>query len=598
MGAVANGNGERDGRKEEEEEEEIGFEELGVDPRLIRALSKKSITKPTPIQREAIPLILEGKDVVARAKTGSGKTFAYLLPMLQKLFSESGSRKTAPRTFILVPTRELCQQVYNEASSLLEFCRVQLKVVQLTASMPVADMRTALAGPPDIVVSTPACISTCMSKGVLQTSNIKDSLSLLVLDEADLLLSYGYENDLKTLIPHVPRRCQCLLMSATSSSDVEKLKKLVLHNPVILTLSEAGHSDDIIPKTVQQFWISCSAHDKLLYILALLKLELIQKKVLIFLNSIDMGYRLKLFLEQFGINSGVLNAELPQNSRLHILEEFNAGLFDYLIATDDGQTKKEQTSKENHIQSRYSKKKLRQKLDAEFGVVRGIDFKNVFTVVNLDMPQSSAGYVHRIGRTGRAYNTGASVSLVSPEEEEIFEEIKLMFGDDEKQDSSKSIEPFPLLTKNAVESLRYRAEDVAKGVTKVAIREARAQDLRNEILNSEKLKSHFEVNPRDLDLLKHDKLLSKKAPSSHLREVPEYLLDPTTKEASKILKLSRAAMKIDTKKRRPGFKKGFGRSRDPLKTFSAEEKSHKGEKRRKDNDEVIKHKKKKAKQGM
>ncbi|XP_010936191.1 DEAD-box ATP-dependent RNA helicase 16 isoform X2 [Elaeis guineensis] len=604
MGVVANGSGNRDDRKEEEEnrgeqEEEISFEELGVDPRLIRALSKKSITKPTPIQREAIPLILEGKDVVARAKTGSGKTFAYLLPMLQKLFSESGSRKNTPSTFILVPTRELCQQVYNEASSLLEFCRVQLKVVQLTASMPVPDMSTALAGPPDIVVSTPACISTCMSKGVLRTSNVKDSLSLLILDEADLLLSYGYEDDLKALIPHVPRRCQCLLMSATSSSDVEKLKKLVLHNPVILTLSEVGHStDDIIPKNVQQFWISCSAHDKLLYILALLKLELIQKKVLIFVNSIDMGYRLKLFLEQFGINSGVLNAELPQNSRLHILEEFNAGLFDYLIATDDGRTKKEQTGRENHIRSRYSKKKLRQNMDAEFGVVRGIDFKNVFTVVNLDMPHSSAGYVHRIGRTGRAYITGASVSLVSPEEEEIFEEIKLMLGDDENQDSSKSIEPFPLLTKNAVESLRYRAEDVAKGVTKVAIREARAQDLRNEILNSEKLKAHFEDNPRDLDLLKHDKLLSKKAPSSHLRDVPEYLLDPTTKEASKIVKLSRAAMKIDTKRWRPGFKKGFGRSRDPLKTFSAEEKSRKGQKRREDNGEVIRHKKKKAKQGI
>ncbi|KAG1341849.1 DEAD-box ATP-dependent RNA helicase 16 [Cocos nucifera] len=512
MGVVANGSGNRDDGKEKEEnrgeqEEEMSFEELGVDPRLIRALSKKSITKPTPIQHEAIPLILEGKDVVARAKTGSGKTFAYILPMLQKLFSESRSRKNAPSTFILVPTRELCQQ-----------------------SM-------ALAGPPDIVVSTPACISTCMSKGVLQTSNIKDSLSLLILDEADLLLSYGYEDDLKALIPHVPRRCQCLLMSATSSSDVEKLKKLVLHNPVILTLSEVGNStDDIIPKNVQQFWISCNAHDKLLYILALLKFELIQKKVLIFVNSIDMGYRLKLFLEQFGINSGVLNAELPQNSRLHILEfGINSGV-----------------------------------LNAELPQNSRL---HILEVVNLDMPQSSAGYVHRIGRTGRAYNTGASVSLVSPEEEEIFEEIKLMLGDDENQDSSKSIEPFPLLTKNAVESLRYRAEDVAKGVTKVAIREARAQDLRNEILNSEKLKAHFEDNPRDLDLLKHDKLLSKKAPSSHLCDVPEYLLDPTTKEASRIVKLSRAAMKIDTKRQRPGFKKGFGRSRDPLKTFSAENKA-------------------------
>ncbi|ONK65119.1 uncharacterized protein A4U43_C07F33870 [Asparagus officinalis] len=557
--------------KEEEEDEEVSFEELGLDPRLIRALSKQCITKPTPIQREGIPLILEGKDVVARAKTGSGKTFAYLLPMLQKLFADTGSRNAAPKVFILVPTRELCQQVHRESHSLLEFCRVQLQVVQLTSSMQAPEMTAALSGPPDVVVSTPACISSCLSKGILQASSITESLSMLVLDEADLLLSYGYEDDLKVLIPHVPRRCQCLLMSATTSSDVEKLKKLVLHNPVILTLSEIKDSkDEIIPKNVQQFWISCSARDKLLYILTLLKHELVQKKVIIFVNSIDMGFRLKLFLEQFGIRSAVLNAELPQNSRLHILEEFNAGLFDYLLATDDNQIReKEKEVKESHIQPKHSKKHLRQKLDAEFGVVRGIDFKNVFTVINLDMPKDPAGYIHRIGRTGRAHNIGASVSLVAPSEEEVFKEIKLLLGDDENQDTSRSIVPFPLLTKNAVENLRYRAEDVAKSVTKIAVKESRAQDLRNEILNSEKLKSHFQDNPKDLDLLKHDKLLSKKAPPGHLRDVPEYLVDPKVQENTKMVKLSRAAMGIKSR-RNTGVKKRSRKNRDPLKTLSME----------------------------
>ncbi|XXG48879.1 hypothetical protein AAC387_Pa02g3206 [Persea americana] len=568
----------------ENEEEDQSFEELGLDPRLVRALTKKDITRPTPIQHVAVPLILEGKDVVARAKTGSGKTYAYLLPLLQKLFAESGLRKSAPGAFVLVPTRELCQQVYSEALSLIELCRVQLKAVQLTSSMKISDMRAALAGPPDILVATPACVSTCISKEALLTTSLQESLSILVLDEADLLLSYGYEEDLKALIPHVPRRCQCLLMSATSSADVEKLKKLVLHNPYILTLPEIGNAkDEIIPKSVQQFSISCSSNDKLVHILALLKLELVQKKVLIFVNSIDMGFRLKLFLEQFGIRSAVLNAELPQNSRLHILEEFNVGLFDYLIATDDSEIKeKEQDNRENSSGSRRSKKRMKQKLDSEFGVVRGIDFKNVYTVINFDMPQSPAGYVHRIGRTGRAYNTGASVSLVSPDEMEVLEEVKSMLGDEENQESSKFIAPFPLLTKNAVESLRYRAEDVGKSVTKLAIRESRAQDLRNEIINSEKLKSHFEDNPRDLDLLKHDKVLSKKPPPTHLRAVPEYLMDRTTQEASKILKLARAAMGKTGPTRRPGPNRGFGKTRDPLKTFSAEtrRKSRKGGKKR------------------
>lgn len=595
-------NKEPDVVEEEEEDEARSFEELGLDPRLIRALNKKeiSIAEPTPIQRVAIPLILQGKDVVARAKTGSGKTLAYLLPLLQKLLStaDSSRKKLSPSAFILVPSGELCQQVYKEVSSLIDSSKAQLKAVQLTSNMPASDLRNALAGPPDILVSTPSCVAKSLSVGVLKSESINDSLEILVLDEADLLLSFGYEEDLKALTALVPRRCQCLLMSATSSADVDKLKKLVLHNPYVLTLPEVeGVKDEVIPKNVQQFWVSCGDRDKLVHILALLKLDLVQKKVLIFTNAIDMSFRLKLFLEKFGIKSAVLNAELPQNSRLHILEEFNAGLFDYLIATDDRETKEKEKANEGSLtETRKSKKHAKQKLDSEFGVVRGIDFKNVHTVINYDMPLSATGYVHRIGRTGRAYSTGASVSLVSPDEKEILEEIKSFLGDDENNESNV-ISPYPLLTKNAVESLRYRAEDTAKSVTKIAVREARAQDLRNEILNSEKLKAHFEVNPRDLDLLKHDKVLSKKPPAPHLSDVPDYLLDATTKEASKMVKLTRAAMGNNNSARRQGPKRNFRKNKDPLKSFSAEgpRRGRKGGMKRegKDGDDTHKHKKKK-----
>ncbi|KAJ4880783.1 DEAD-box ATP-dependent RNA helicase 16 [Raphanus sativus] len=235
----------RDVAEKEEEEKDKSFEEIGLDPRLIRALTKKGIEKPTPIQQTAIPFILEGKDVVAKAKTGSGKTLAYLLPLLQKLFSDSGSKmkKPAPSAFVLVPSRELCQQVYAEVSSLIELCRVQLKAVQLTSSMPLSDMRNALAGLPEILVTTPACIPKCFAAGVLDPAAISDSLEILVLDEADLLLSYGYEDNLRSVTSIVPRCCQCLLMSATTSSDVEKLKKLILHNPVVLTLQEGDDKE-------------------------------------------------------------------------------------------------------------------------------------------------------------------------------------------------------------------------------------------------------------------------------------------------------------------------------------------------------------------
>lgn len=600
-GATVNANETTREHTEQEVDEDRSFEELGLDARLVRALLKKRIEKPTPIQHVAIPLILEGKDVVARAKTGSGKTFAYLLPLLQKLFTPNVDRKKlAPNVFVLAPSRELCQQIYVEVKSLLELCKVPLKVVQLNSNMLATDLQAALVGPPDVLISTPACIAKCLSNSVLQAASINGSLETLVLDEADLLLSYGYENDIKALTPHIPRSCQCLLMSATSSDDVDKLKKLMLHNPVILTLPEVGNrKDEVIPKNVQQFWISCPANDKLLYILAMLKLELVQKKVLIFTNNIDTSFRLKLFLEKFGIKSAVLNAELPQNSRLHILEEFNAGLFDYLIATDISQsTEKDEAPKENIVGSKKSKKYTKLKLDSEFGVVRGIDFKNVYTVINFEMPRSVTGYVHRIGRTGRAYSSGTSISLVSTDEMDTFEEVRSFVGDNENN-GSNSITEFPLLTKSAVESLRYRAEDVAKSVTKIAVRESRAQDLRNEILNSAKLTAHFQTNPRDLDLLKHDKVLSKTAPPPHLCDVPDYLIDKTTKEARAMVKLTRDAMGNNNHRR--GSKRKSRKGSDPLMAISAgvSKKPHKGFKKDsasngKSNGDRQKHKKTKA----
>eukprot|EP00252_Welwitschia_mirabilis_P002952 TRINITY_DN1295_c0_g1_i1.p1 TRINITY_DN1295_c0_g1~~TRINITY_DN1295_c0_g1_i1.p1 ORF type:complete len:589 (+),score=118.29 TRINITY_DN1295_c0_g1_i1:418-2184(+) len=555
-------------------DKDFTFEDMGLDPRLVRALAKRNITKPTPIQWKAIPFVMEGKDIVARAKTGSGKTFAYVLPVLQKLFSDNGSNKKSPSTFILVPSRELCEQVHNEILSILQHCKGSWKVAQLTGSMSFAEMRAALDGAPEIIVATPACITTCLTKGFLQPPLLAKSLTTLILDEADLLLSYGYENDLKSLVPHVPRSCQCLLMSATSSADVDKLKQLILHSPVILTLTETnGKIVEIVPKSVEQFWMSCDASDRLLHILALLKLELVQKKVLIFVNSINMGFKLKLFLEQFGIKSAVLNAELPQNSRLHMLEEFNTGSFEYLIATDDSKSEStEKRTEDNKAGGKKIKKRRRkQSFDSEFGVVRGIDFKNVYTVINFDMPQSLTGYIHRIGRTGRANNSGTSISFVCPAEERVFNEIKLALnGRGEMGSESKCLLPFPLLTKSAIESLRYRAEDVSKSVTTVAVREARASELRNEILNSERLKAHFEDNPKDLELLKHDKILSKTHPSAHLRAIPDYLMDSTTKAASKAVRLAIEAMGKSQQRQHSWPHKKRNRSGDPLKTFSLE----------------------------
>ncbi|GAQ77617.1 hypothetical protein KFL_000010660 [Klebsormidium nitens] len=587
--------------------DDSSFEEMGLDARLLRALVKKGLKQPTAVQAKCIPLALEGKDIVARARTGSGKTLAYLLPLLHKIVSElaedGNGGKRGLKGLVLVPTRELCQQVQDEAASIAEYCGGLIKVAQLTATMNAAAQKAVMAASPDVLVATPGRVAACIREGTLTVAGLQQSLETLVLDEADLLLSYGYEEDLKQLAQQVPRRCQCLLMSATTSADVDRLKKLVLHNPVTLTLTEVeGAGGSGISRTVQQFAIRCPEHDKLLYMLALLKLGLIQRKALVFVNTIDTGFKLKLFLEKFGIRTAVLNSELPQNSRQHILQEFNKGLFDYLIATDaikvgpskakkksskegsKGQEKSEEGEnkeggEEAEGEAQPPKKKKRRLGDQEFGVVRGIDFKNVRTVVNFDLPDTPSGYVHRIGRTGRAGSTGTAVSLVRPDQAELIGRVESALaasGDEsEGEEEPPSVAPgsiigdFPSLTSQAVEALRYRAEDIARSVTRVAIKEARAKELKLEILNSERLKTHFEDNPVELELLKHDKPLLKQAAAPHLRTIPAYLEDPTAKAAASAVNAARQAMGNDGQFfARKRLKRKKDKDSDPLKSFA------------------------------
>ncbi|GFH26377.1 uncharacterized protein HaLaN_24519, partial [Haematococcus lacustris] len=277
---------------------------------------------------------------------------------------------------------------------------------------------------------------------------------VLVLDEADLLLSYGYEEDLQLLAPLVPRSCQCLLMSATVSSEVERLSRLVLHNPVTLNLLhsglqgpglEAGQQGQSlakgsgIPASIEHYlYPAANTVDKLLVVLALLKLGLVRKKVLVFVNTVDQGFRLKLFLERFGVRVALLNAEMPVNTRSHCLQSFNRGLFDYLVATDDVHSASHDASsqpaagskrkrKQAAVAASEQKKRGKASKEEEFGVTRGIDFKGVQSVINFDLPSSVQGYVHRVGRTGRAGKSGLALSLFTPQDaafeaEEYFEE--------------------------------------------------------------------------------------------------------------------------------------------------------------------------------
>ncbi|GLC37850.1 hypothetical protein PLESTB_001483000 [Pleodorina starrii] len=618
----------------------MSFQDLGLDPRLLRALGKRGFTKPTPVQLEAIPKTLEGKDVVARAHTGSGKTLAYLLPLLHKLLSTDNTRGSF-RAIVLVPTRELCQQVAQEAAATAQHCGADITATALVAEGG-PQLKRAVASAGQIVVATPGKIAAALSAGLLPPSLLSSRLAVLVLDEADLLLSYGYEEDLQLLAPQVPRSCQCILMSATVSADVERLQKLVLHNPINLNLTAAGAgkagkadaaaggvggegrdgtslaSGSGVSADIQHFYMQCPRPDKLLHVLALLRLGLVRKKALLFVNSVEEGVRLRLFLEAFGVRPALLNAELPLNSRSHILASFNKGLFDYLIATDDVYAPAHDggSGKEGKGQGKEEGKKGKRKLlgksgaarggaggegggarkDAEFGVTRGIDFKGVRTVINYDPPSSLQGYVHRVGRTGRAGESGTAISLFTPADEDFRQQLAEALqqaqtqrqqhaaaaeaavrepgfrpddleedddddeededdgaddgngveddggegGDAEAEEEGKAwqrrrrrrgeaaaaLRPFGRLSRAQVEALRYRGEDVAGGITKSVVREARAKELKNELLNSERLKEYFEDHAAEKVLLRHDKPLAAAPAATHLKHLPAYLKDP------------------------------------------------------------------------
>uniref|UniRef100_F6R6G7 Probable ATP-dependent RNA helicase DDX56 n=1 Tax=Ornithorhynchus anatinus TaxID=9258 RepID=F6R6G7_ORNAN len=373
------------------EDEPLGFEHMGLDARLLQAITDLGWSRPTLIQEKAIPLALEGKDLLARARTGSGKTAAYAVPLLQHLLhrKETGPVvEQAVRGLVLVPTKELAQQAQTMIRQLAAYCARDVRVVDVSAVEDSATQRALLMEKPDVVVGTPSRVHSHLQQGGLV---LRDSLELLVMDEADLLFSFGFEEELKSLLCHLPRIYQAFLMSATFNEDVQALKELVLHNPVTLKLQESQLPG---PERLQQFQVLCEAEeDKFLLLYALLKLRLLRGKSLLFVNTVERSYRLRLFLEQFSIPACVLNGELPLRSRCHIISQFNQGFYDCIIATD-GVIRRERARKGEKAS------------DPEAGVARGIDFHNVAAVLNFDLPPSPEAYVHRAGRYGECWAGG------------------------------------------------------------------------------------------------------------------------------------------------------------------------------------------------
>lgn len=377
----------------------------------------------------------------------------------------------------------------------------------------------------------------------------------------------------------------------------------------------------------------CAEDEKFLLAYVIFKLKLIKGKCIVFVADIDRCYRLKLFFEQFGIKSCVLNSELPVNSRVHVVEEFNKNVYDIIIASDEHevldvqeerQSKKPRTddggpaashgdenataeedrsskipengtvhddaASDNAKPAHSPKKQLKKsKKSKEYGISRGIDFQNVACVLNFDLPTSSRSYTHRIGRTARAGKTGMALSFIVPAEyyhkhkpttlssaqhdEEVLGKIMEI-----QQKKGKEVKDYHFDMKQ-VNSFRYRMNDALRAVTRIAIREARTRELRQELLKSEKLKRHFEENPEDLHHLRHDGELRAARIQPHLRHVPEYLMPSNGKKgiAGEDIGFVGLRKTTDNRIRRARMqnhmngkgKKPAGRKSDPLKTFNA-----------------------------
>lgn len=368
----------------------------------------------------------------------------------------------------------------------------------------------------------------------------------------------------------------------------------------------------------------CAEDEKFLLTYVIFKLKLIKGKCIVFVADIDRCYRLKLFLEQFGTRSCVLNSELPVNSRIHVVEEFNKGVYDIIIASDehevlgseiihsrkskrtdkDGveevvnggiedaetgnldQDAEEATEAPEPVKKKH--KSTKAKKDKEYGISRGIDFKNVACVLNFDLPPTSKSYTHRIGRTARAGRTGMALSFVIPSTQyrkHIPTSIPSTASDEtvlakiiaHQAKKGQEVKPYNFEMKQ-VDAFRYRMNDALRAVTRVAIREARVREVRQELLKSEKLKRHFEENPEDLKHLRHDGELRPARVQAHLKHVPEYLMPAGGAKAIAVKDIGFVGMKKTSENRRrravmqnklKGKGKVAARHRgDPLKTFN------------------------------
>jgi ATP-dependent RNA helicase RhlE len=356
----------------------MSFSNLGLAEGLLRAVADEGYSEATPIQAQAIPVVLSGRDLLAAAQTGTGKTAAFVLPILQKL---SSSPSKALRTLVLVPTRELAAQV---AESVRTYGKhTQFRVAMIFGGVNINPQIDQLRRGVDIVIATPGRLLDHMQQRTINLSSIE----ILVLDEADRMLDMGFIPDIRRILGALPKNRQNLMFSATFSDDIRKLANGFLRDPATVEVAPRNATVDLIDQQVYQ--VDKSRKQALL---AHLITDEDWQQVLVFCRTKHGANRLAQQLERRGIQAAAIHGNKSQGARTRALAEFKAGKVRVLVATDIA--------------------------------ARGLDIDQLPHVVNYELPNVPEDYVHRIGRTGRAGATGEAISLVSPDERNELRDIQ------------------------------------------------------------------------------------------------------------------------------------------------------------------------------
>jgi superfamily II DNA/RNA helicase len=362
----------------------LQFSDFSLDKRLLDSLKHMGITDPTEIQEQALPIALAGKDLMASSKTGSGKTLAFLLPAMQRIISSRALSKKDPRVLILLPTRELAQQVYGQLRLLV--ANTQYKAISILGGENFNDQAKGLSRDPHFIVATPGRIVDHLEQRHL----FLNGLELLVLDEADRMLDLGFAPQLKAINEAADhKRRQTLMFSATlDHQSINDIAATLLKNPshVAIGTSYAEHKD------IEQKMLFADHLDHKQALLSHLLKQPEHKQTIVFTATRSDTDRLATLLAEQGFSTAALSGELKQNARNQIMDQFSRGQQQILITTDVAS--------------------------------RGLDLVNVSLVVNFDMPKFAEEYVHRIGRTGRAGAKGIAVSLVGPKDWQSFLQVQ------------------------------------------------------------------------------------------------------------------------------------------------------------------------------